>query len=207
MLEIGTLGGYSSICFARALKAAAHNHNHDNGTNDQENEHKNTNGRSPRPKGKVTSIEIDPARRELSIQNLTHANVKVPEEAEVLLGAALDVLPRLGTEIEAGTRERFDFVFVDADWERQWEYFDWGVKLCKGRGSVVYVDNVVRALIEGGFVEGEGRGVGFREDREKEGERGEGLVEKVGRDGRVEAVVMQTVGAKDYDGFLMAVVK
>jgi hypothetical protein len=33
------------------------------------------------------------------------------------------------------------------------------------------------------------------------------LVERVGKDTRVDAVVMQTVGAKSHDGFLMAVVK
>ena len=33
------------------------------------------------------------------------------------------------------------------------------------------------------------------------------LIEMVGKDMRVEAVVMQTIGAKDYDGFLMGVVK
>jgi hypothetical protein len=61
---------------------------------------------------------------------------------------------------------------------------------------VVYVDNVVRQLLESGIVGPEKRDEGVDD-----------LVENVGKDGRVEAVVMQTVGAKDYDGFLMAVVK
>jgi predicted O-methyltransferase YrrM len=170
VLELGTLGGYSSIWFSQALKG--------NGG------------------GKVTSIEIDSARRDVSIANLEYAGVKVPEEAEVVLGAGLDVLPKLGKEIEAGKREPFDFVFIDADWDNQWNYFDWGVKLCKGKGSVIYVDNVVRQLLESGIVGPEKRDEGVDD-----------LVENVGKDGRVEAVVMQTVGAKDYDGFLMAVVK
>ncbi|MCJ1475629.1 hypothetical protein MMC13_004292 [Lambiella insularis] len=170
VLELGTLGGYSSIWFAQALKA--------NGG------------------GKVTSIEIDSARRDVAIANLEHAGVKVPGEVEVVLGAGLDVLPRLRKEIEAGKREPFDFVFIDADWDNQWNYFDWGVKLCKGKGSVVYVDNVVRQLLESGIVGPEQRDEGVAD-----------LVEHVSKDGRVEAVVMQTVGAKDYDGFLMAVVK
>ncbi|MCJ1284486.1 hypothetical protein MMC26_003818 [Xylographa opegraphella] len=170
VLELGTLGGYSSIWFAQALKR--------NGG------------------GKVTSIEIDPAHRDVSIANLLHAGVSVPQEAEVVLGAGLDVLPRLEEEIEAGSRERFDFVFVDADWENQWQYFDWGVRLCKGRGSVVYVDNVVRHLLESGIVGPEKREEGVVD-----------LVERVGKDARVDAVVLQTVSVKDYDGFLMAVVK
>ena len=170
VLELGTLGGYSSIWFAQALKGSGG--------------------------GKVTSIEIDSARRDVSIANLEYAGVKVPEEVEVVLGAGLDVLPKLGKEIEAGKREPFDFVFIDADWENQWNYFDWGVKLCKGKGSVVYVDNVVRQLLESGIVGPEKRDEGVVD-----------LVDNVGKDVRVEAVVMQTVGAKDYDGFLMAIVK
>jgi predicted O-methyltransferase YrrM len=171
VLELGALGGYSGIWFAEALKK--------NGG-----------------EGKVTSIEIDPKRREVSIENLQFADVSVPAEVEILLGAGLDVLPTLAKEIEEGKRERFDFIFIDADWDNQWAYFDWGVKLSNRRGSVVYVDNVVRQLIEIGAV-----GVGERD------EKVENLVERVAGDGRVEAVVMQTVGAKDYDGFLMAVVK
>lgn len=167
VLEIGTLGGYSTIWFAEAVKARG---------------------------GKVTSIELRPERRDVSLENLKYAGVKVPEEAEVLLGAALDVLPGLQAEIEKGEREPFDFVFVDADWENQWNYFDWGVKLSMGKGSVVYVDNVVARLIEMGAVGEEKR------------DGTEDVVEMSGNDDRVEAVVIQTTGAKAHDGFLMAVV-
>ena len=169
VLEIGTLGGYSSIWFAQAVKAAG---------------------------GKVTSIEVDSKNRDVAIENLRFAAVKVPEEVDVLLGAGLDVLPMLEKEIKMGKRERFDFVFIDADWENQYNYLDYGVKLSKGKGSVVYVDNVVKELLESGFV-------GSR----KKDKGATSLVEEVAKDGRVEAVVMQTVGAKDYDGFMMAVVK
>ncbi|MCJ1302414.1 hypothetical protein MMC08_005217 [Hypocenomyce scalaris] len=172
VLEVGTLGGYSSIWFAQALK-----------------------GRGGAG-GKVTSIEVNSERRDVAIQNLRFAGVKVPEEVDVLLGAGMDVLPELAAEIEKGERERFDFVFIDADWENQWSYFDYGVKLSKGKGSVVYVDNAVRELLESGIV-----------GPAKRDEGAVSLVERVGADTRVEAVVMQTVGAKDYDGFLMAVVK
>ncbi|MCJ1241385.1 hypothetical protein MMC14_009390 [Varicellaria rhodocarpa] len=142
ILELGTLGGYSSIWFASAIKGA-HNSSGSSGVG-------GSGGAASG--GKVTSIEIDPMRREVAIANLEHAGVKVPEEAEVILGAGLDVLPQLGEEIAAGRREAFDFVFVDADWENQRKYFDWGVKLCKGKGSVIYVDNVVRQLLESGIV-------------------------------------------------------
>lgn len=169
VLEIGTLGGYSSIWFARALKERG---------------------------GKVTSIEVDSKHREVAIQNLQHAGIEVPDEVEVHLGAALDVLPKLADEIKAGHREKFDFVFIDADWNNQWRYFDWAVQLCKGKGSVIYVDNVVRMILESGIV-----------GPETKDKSAIPLVEKVAADERVEAVTMQTVGRKDYDGFLMAVVK
>ena len=169
VLELGTLGGYSSIWLARAVKSSS---------------------------GKVTSIEINPDRREVAIQNLRSAGIKVPEEVDVVLGAGLAVFPQLEEEIQRGERERFDFVFIDADWPNQWKYFDYGVKLAAGKGSVIFVDNVVLAMLDYGQV-----------GPEEKDESVVPLVEAVAKDQRVEAVVMQTVGAKQYDGFLMAVGK
>ena len=80
VLEIGTLGGYSTIWFANTLQR--------NGG------------------GKVTSIEIDPDRQQVALKALKVAGVKVPEEAEVVLGAALDVLPKLAKEIANGEKVR-----------------------------------------------------------------------------------------------------
>jgi predicted O-methyltransferase YrrM len=170
VLEMGTLGGYSTIWFANA-GADVH----------------------------VTSIEIDPKHRDVAMENIRYAGLS--ERVDVVLGAALDVLPGLAKEIEEGKRERFDFVFIDADWDEQWDYFDWAVRMMD-KGSCVYVDNVVRQLLESGVAGGEVDG------KEAGPARGmKELVERVGKDKRVDAVVMQTVGAKSYDGFLIAVVK
>ncbi|KAJ5556819.1 hypothetical protein N7494_000734 [Penicillium frequentans] len=168
VLEIGTLGGFSTIWFARAMKG----------------------------RGKVTSIEVIPHHRDVAIENLRAAGVQVPEEVDILLGAALNILPKLAEEIEEGKREPFDFVFIDADWDNQWNYFDFGVKLSKGKGAVIYVDNAVRNMLESGIV-GDAERV----------EKAVDVVANVGADDRVDAVVMQTVGSKNYDGFLLAVVK
>lgn len=84
---------------------------------------------------------------------------------------------------------------MDADWANHWAYFDWGVKLSKGKGAVIYVNNVVGKTIKAGIV-----GDDKRDDEAVD------VLEMVGKDMRVESVVMQTIGAKDYDGFLMAVV-
>jgi len=153
VLEIGTLGGYSTIWFARTG-------------------------------AKVTSIEIDSKHRDVALENTKGLDV------EIILGAALDVLPKLAAE-----GRKFDFIFVDADWEEQWEYFQWAVKLTKGNGCI-YVDNVVRELLE----------------NENVGE-GESLLTKVGREEKVSATLVSTISSHKgkaeemFDGFLLAVVK
>lgn len=168
VLEVGTLGGYSSIWFAKAMKGH----------------------------GKVTSIEVNQHHREVAIENLRAAGVEVPAEVDVLLGAGVEVLSNLAKEIEKGEREPFDFVFIDADWPNQWNYFDLGVKVSKGKGAVIYIDNAVQNMLSSGIVG----------DNERENEAID-VVAQVGADDRVDAVVMQTVGSKSYDGFLLAVVK
>ncbi|PYH88361.1 S-adenosyl-L-methionine-dependent methyltransferase [Aspergillus ellipticus CBS 707.79] len=167
ILEIGTLGGHSTIWLARALQSGSG--------------------------GKVTSLDINPHHQSIATENLRFAGVSVPEDVELLLGAALDILPKLEEEIQAGVREPFDFVFVDADWDNQHKYFDFGVRVAR-KGSVIFVDNTVQALLHGGVLEGQGVKGGMG-----------ALVEEVGKDGRVEAVVVQTVGARSFDGFLMGV--
>lgn len=151
VLEIGTLGGYSTIWFASTG-------------------------------AKVTSIEINPKHRDVALENTKGLDV------EIVLGAALDVLPKLASE-----GRKFDFVFIDADWDEQWEYFQWAVKLTRGNGCI-YIDNVVRELLESGV------------ERET-------LVAKVGREENVNATLISTVSSHKgnseemHDGFLLAVVK
>lgn len=68
VLEIGTLGAYSTIWLARALPA-------------------------PAAGGKLISLEIDPKHAEVARQNL--ANAGLDATTEVRLGAALETLPQL----------------------------------------------------------------------------------------------------------------
>lgn len=160
VLEIGTLGGYSSIWFA---STGAH----------------------------VTSIEISKKHKAVAEENIKVAGYA--DRVNIELGAALDVLPKLA---ERG--EKFDLVFIDADWGEQWEYFDWAVKMTRKRGCI-YVDNVVRTMLEDGTTD----------PAKAEGS----LVAKVGKDERVTATLVSTVGShkgrvdEAFDGFLMAVVK
>ncbi|KAE9381211.1 S-adenosyl-L-methionine-dependent methyltransferase [Stipitochalara longipes BDJ] len=153
VLEIGTLGGYSTIWFAST-------------------------GAS------VTSIEIDPKHRDVALENTKGLDV------DIILGAALDVLPKLAKE-----GKKFDFVFIDADWGEQWEYFEWAVKLTRDKGCI-YIDNVVRELLEEGEI----------------GEQ-ESLVTKVGTLENVTATLVSTVSSHKgrldemLDGFILAIVK
>ena len=68
VLEVGTLGGYSAICMARALP----------------------------PGGKLLSIEIEEKHAEFARKYITRAGLA--DRVEVRLGRALDVLPALDGE-------------------------------------------------------------------------------------------------------------
>ncbi|KAK3900312.1 S-adenosyl-L-methionine-dependent methyltransferase [Staphylotrichum tortipilum] len=141
----------------------------------------------------VTSVEVNPVHAEVARGNVKAAGLE--GRVEVVLGSGVDVLGRLKGEVERGERERFGFVFVDADKENNWEY----VKLAKkmvGSGGVICVDNIVR---RGKLVEEGSQEAGVLGSRR--------VVENVGREEGLDAVVLQTVGEKSYDGWLWIVVE
>ena len=113
----------------------------------------------------------------------------------MLVGAGVEVLPRLREEVWEGRRPRFGFAFVDADKENNWRYVQEFVEMAES-GACVVVDNVVRR----------GKLVDPEELETKNVKGARDVVEGVGKDPRLEGVVMQTVAEKNYDGFLMAVV-
>jgi predicted O-methyltransferase YrrM len=161
ILEIGTLGGYSAIWLARALPAD----------------------------GRLVTLEVDPRHAEVARENLRRAGVA--DRVEVLLGRALETLPRLQKK-GAGP---FDLTFIDADKPSTAEYFDWAVRLSHP-GSLIVVDNVVR---QGAVVDAANR------DPKVEGTRR--FLERLARDPRVRATAVQTVGRKGHDGFALALVE
>jgi predicted O-methyltransferase YrrM len=103
-------------------------------------------------------------------------------------------LPQLVEEVRGGKRDKFQFVFIDADKENNWNYVDIALGMCEP-GACIIVDNVVRKGQLANDVD-DPRIVGARK-----------VVENIGKDDRLEGVVVQTVGDKNYDGFLFAVVK
>jgi len=165
ILEIGTLGGYSTIWLA-----------------------------SSSPDVRVVSIEYDAHHRKVALENLANAGFG-ENRVEVRLGAGIDVLPGIAEEVRKGERGRFDLVFIDTDKENNWNYVEAALGMANP-GAVVIVDNVVRKgrVAEAGT--GDSRVEGARE-----------VIEKIGKDERLDGVVVQTVGEKCYDGFVIAIVK
>ena len=161
ILEIGALGGYSTIWLARGL-----------------------------PKnGRLISLELEARHAVVARGNLDRAGLS--GVAQVKTGRAIDLLPHLAEEGQGP----FDLIFIDADKPSNVEYFDWAVKLARP-GALIIVDNVVR----GGLVAD-----GASQDANVQGVRR--LATHVEADGRVDATVIQTVGEKGYDGFLIARVR
>jgi predicted O-methyltransferase YrrM len=138
--------------------------------------------------GKVVTLEIDPKHADVARKNFAHAGLA--DRIELREGRAIDSL----ATIEAEARGPFDLTFIDADKQSGAEYFAAALRMSRV-GSVILVDNVVR---HGGVIDAESdepRIVGTRR-----------MVEAIAKEPRVTATTIQTVGAKGYDGFLLAIV-
>ena len=157
VLEIGTLGGFSTIWLARGVG----------------------------PDGRVLTLEYEPKHAEVARANIDRAGVG--DRVEVLVGPALETLPTV-------TEGPFDLVFIDADKQNNAGYVEWALRLTHP-GSVIVVDNVIR---EGAILSSDPDDVvrGTRRALELMGERPE-----------LDTAVLQTVGAKHWDGFALALVK
>ncbi len=138
--------------------------------------------------GRVVTLEYDPRHAEVARVNLARAGVA--DRVEVIVGAALDSLPHL-----ADRSETFDLIFIDADKENNIAYVEWAIKL-SAPGSVIVVDNVARS----------GRVADpAPEDRQARAVRE--MLEMMGANPRLDTAAIQTVGAKGWDGFALAVVR
>lgn len=160
ILEIGTLGGYSTIWMARALPED----------------------------GLLLTVEADRKHFEVAQKNILLAGEH--KRVQGRLGRALDLLPKIAAE---GIGP-FDFFFIDADKENTTEYFEWAVRL-SWPGSAIVVDNVVRdgKVAHPRTTDSSSRGI-------------RRFNEAIAREKRVSATTIQTVGAKGYDGFTLALV-
>lgn len=161
ILEVGTLGGYSTIWLARALPSG----------------------------GRLITLEIDPHHADVARSNIERAGLA--GRVEVRVGQALDSLAALASE----PIQSFDLVFIDADKEHNADYVQAAIGLATP-GALVIVDNVIR----------EGRVLDDRlADPNVQGTRR--LFDLLANEPRLEATAIQTVGAKKWDGFVIAVVR
>jgi len=161
VLEVGTLGGYSTIWLARALPEG----------------------------GELVTLELEPHHATVARANIAHAGFA--DRVDVRTGPAVDTLDAM---IAAGEAP-FDLVFIDADKPSNVAYLNAALALSRP-GTTIIVDNVVR---EGGVLDTSGA------DERIEGARR--LFEAVAAEPRLSATAVQTVGAKKWDGFLLAVVQ
>jgi predicted O-methyltransferase YrrM len=160
ILEIGTLGGYSTIWLARGL---------------------------PRG-GRLVTLEAEPRHASVARENIALAGLS--EQVEVRLGRAIDTLPQLYAE----GLHPFDLIFIDADKPSNSAYLDWAMRLSRP-GTVIVVDNVIRDGSVTDTLSGDASVQGARD-----------AFANMGANRRLTATALQTVGAKGYDGFAIALV-
>jgi predicted O-methyltransferase YrrM len=161
ILEIGTLGGYSTIWLARAVP----------------------------PNGLVATLEFDPRHAKVAAANIERAGLA--DRVQILAGPALDSLAQL----HASGAPPFDLIFIDADKPNNPAYLEWSLRLSRP-GTVIVGDNVIR---DGEVANAESA------DAEVQGVRR--FFDLMAADPRLDATALQTVGAKGYDGFSLALVR
>lgn len=140
------------------------------------------------PDGAVVSLEYEPAHAEVARRSLERA--EVADRVEIVVGAALDSLPALQQR-----GETFDLVFIDADKENNVAYVEWAVTLGHP-GTVIVVDNIAR----------NGRVLG-PDPGDEQAQAIRAMFDMIGAHPRLEAAAIQTVGAKGWDGFAVALVR
>lgn len=133
----------------------------------------------------VTTIELDPAHAAVARENLAHAGLA--DVVSVRVGRATDVL----AELESEGVPPFDLVFIDADKPSNTAYLEAALRLTRP-GAVIVVDNVVREGAVADPAAGDPRVAGSR-----------AVIARVADDPALDGTVIQTVGAKGYDGFLL----
>ncbi len=113
VLEIGTSNGYSGIWILKALEIT---------------------------KGKLTTVEFWEKRQSVARSNFEILGLKNLVEPKI--GSAIVVLEDLLSEIENKKRNKFDFVFIDANKKEYLSYFKLVDKILEA-GGVIVADNIL----------------------------------------------------------------
>jgi predicted O-methyltransferase YrrM len=143
-------------------------------------------GRALAEGGRLITLEADPRYAKVAAGNIARAGLE--DVVDLRVGPALDTLPALAAE---GVGP-FDLTFIDADKAHSPDYFAWSLDHSRP-GSLIIVDNVVR---DGTLAEADSDDATVQAQRR--------LHESIAADPRVAATTIQTVGAKGYDGFTIA---
>jgi predicted O-methyltransferase YrrM len=101
ILEVGTLGGYSTIWLARALP----------------------------PTGHLITLELDPAHAAVAAKNIERAGLS--SLVDIRVGPAAESLATLHADLLAKKIEPFDLIFLDADKPNNPVYLEWAIKLSR----------------------------------------------------------------------------
>ncbi|RRD39342.1 O-methyltransferase [Leptotrichia sp. OH3620_COT-345] len=118
ILEIGTATGYSGIFLGKIAT--------ENG-------------------GSFTTIEINPERHAKAVENFKKAGIF--EKSRLILGDALEEIPKLGKNIEKDQKNMMDFIFIDASKGQYIKFFENCYKLLNEEG-IIFIDNIMfRGLV------------------------------------------------------------
>jgi len=101
ILEVGTLGGYSTIWLARALP----------------------------PTGRLITLELDPVHAAVAAKNIQRAGLS--SLVDINVGPAAESLATLHADLLAKKIEPFDLIFLDADKPNNPVYLEWAIKLSR----------------------------------------------------------------------------
>lgn len=138
--------------------------------------------------GKLVTIEFDETYAKVAQQNIDNANLS--HIIDMKIGKASDIL----NEMLKNNELPFDLIFIDADKPPYAEYFQMALKLSR-KGSIIICDNVIR------------NGKVLDENSNDEKVKGVQRLNKFLKDCKeVTAIILQTVGTKEYDGMVLSVV-
>lgn len=138
--------------------------------------------------GYLVTLEYSPKHAEVARGNIARAGLS--DRVEVIVGAAAKTLPQLA----AAGRGPFDLIFIDADKVGYTTYLEWSLQLSRP-GTLIIADNVVR---DGRVIDADDQDPNVTGVRE--------FNARLAAEPRVSATILQTVGAKGYDGLAVAVV-